>query len=219
MTVFCIILREKILKNGMVKIKRFKTLLLLLLIFTVTPIHSICQQHHFTLKVHIDGLSAKTLGIGEAYWSSLQPLHAAKIKSDSCYSDHNIFTFEGTILYPTAIRIYPLDKSKYFNKLIFIDTGYQEINLIKNDSSIAIKASTQIEKEHGKFINAVGVKTLDDSINGEKLLKYVKDTPDSYVALFAIVNRVYNYPYQGIFDKINKAFGDKIKQTKAFQFY
>jgi thiol-disulfide isomerase/thioredoxin len=203
----------------MLKVKGFKMAPILLLLLIVMPVHSICQQHHFILKVHIDGLSAKTLGIGEAYWSSLQSLHAAKMKSDSCYSDDNIFMFEGTTLYPTAIRIYPLDKSKYFNKLIFIDTGYQEINLTKNDSSITIKANTPVEIEHGKFINAMGVKTLDDSINGKKLLKYVKDTPDSYVALFAIINQVYNYPSQEIFDKINKAFGDKIKQTKAFQFY
>ena len=127
--------------------------------------------------------------------------------------------FKGATLYPTAIRIYPSDNSKYFNNLFFIDTGYQEIALIKKDSSYLIKANTAIEKEHSKFLSEMEIKTIDDYINGEKLLSYVQKNPNSYVALYAIINQAFRYSYLPVFEKINDAFGKKIKQTIAFQYY
>jgi hypothetical protein len=51
------------------------------------------------------------------------------------------------------------------------------------------------------------------------LLAYVQKHPDSYVALFAVINQADRYPYPAIFNKINDAFGEKIKQTKAFEYY
>jgi len=126
---------------------------------------------------------------------------------------------ELTILYPTAIRMWPSKSSKYFNKLIFIDTGYQEITLIKKDSSYIIRANTDIEKEHQKFLNEMGAKTIDDQIDGEKLLAYVQENSGSYVALFAIINQAFNYPYPPVFKKVNAAFSNKITRTEAFQFY
>lgn len=157
--------------------------------------------------------------MGEAYWWSLKQLHAAKIKADSSIVHQNTFSFEGYTLYPTAVRIFPMDKSERFNKLIFIDTGYQEITLIKKDSSYLIQSDTRIENEHKKFLSEMGVKTIDDKIDGEKLLTYVQKHPESYVALFAIINQANRYPYTAIFNKINDAFGKKIKHTKAFQYY
>jgi thiol-disulfide isomerase/thioredoxin len=157
--------------------------------------------------------------MGEAYERSFKPLHATKIKSDSSNIDHNAFLFEGTTLYPTAVRIYPMRRSANFNKLIFIDSGYQEITLIKKDSSYAIKSGTAIEDEHKKFLSDMGIKTIDDEIDSKKLLAYVQKHPDSYVALFAVINQADRYPYPAIFNKINDAFGEKIKQTKAFEYY
>lgn len=191
----------------------------LLFIFIVSPIHSICQQYHFTLKIHFNDPSVKTLRIGEAYWSSLTSLHAAKIELDSSNVHDNTYLFEGTILYPTAIRMSPSEPSKYFNKLVFIDTGYQEITLIEKDSSYIIQSNSNIEKDHQKFLNGMGIKTIDDQIDGEKLLAYVQENPDSYVALFALINQAFNYPYPPAFKKVNAAFGNKITRTEAFQFY
>lgn len=191
----------------------------LLFIFLAFSLNAICQQHHFILQIHFNDPSVKTLGMGEAYWWSFKPLHAIKMKSDSSLNHDNTFLFEGTTLYPTAIRIYPLSHSHFFNKLLFIDTGYQEINLIKKDSSYIINTNTPIEKEHRKFLDEMGVKTIDDKIDAEKLLCYVKENPGSYVALFAVINQAFNYPYSPIFDKINAAFEKRITKTQAFQYY
>ena len=190
-----------------------------LLLLSACSLHSICQQHHFTLKIHFDDPSVKTLGIGEAYFYKFKPYYAAKIKLDSSDVHNNTYLFEGTTLYPTAIRIWPSEPSKYFNKLVFIDTGYQEITLIEKDSSYIIRANNNIEKEHQKFLDEMEIKTMDDQIDGEKLLAYVQRNPGSYVALFAIINQAFNYPYLPVFKKINNAFDEKIKQTTAFQYY
>ncbi|MDP4282865.1 MAG: TlpA disulfide reductase family protein [Bacteroidota bacterium] len=188
-------------------------------IFITIPIYSICQEHHFILKVNFDDSTIKTLFIGEAYYYKFESYHAAKIKSDSSKVYQNSYLFEGTTLYPTAIRIFPLHSSQHFNKLIFIDTGYQEITIIKKDSDYVIQSNTAVEKEHRKFLNEMDIKTIDDKINGKKLLSYVQKNPNSYVALFGIINQAFRYSYLPIFKKINDEFIEKIKGTIAFQYY
>ncbi|MEO8934292.1 MAG: TlpA disulfide reductase family protein [Xanthomarina sp.] len=190
-----------------------------LLFFIASPFYSISQQYHFILKIHFNDPSVKTLGIGEAYYYKHKPYYAAKIKLDSAKGQDSTYLFEGSTLYPTPVRIWPQGASYFFNKLIFIDTGYQEITLIKKDSSYIINSNTDIEREHHKFLDEMGIKTIDDKIDGSKLLSYVQKNPDSYVALFAIINQAFNYSYLDIFEKINDKFSEKIKQTKAFQYY
>jgi thiol-disulfide isomerase/thioredoxin len=189
-----------------------------LFILIISPLYSICQEHHFTLKVNANNLSIKTLSISEAYYFKFKPYFAAKIKIDSSNVDKNSFTFEGTILYPTAVRLYP-PHSVYFNKLIFIDTGYQEISIVKKDSSYSINSKTAIEDEHRAFLTALDINTIDDKMNGEKLFSYIEKHPDSYVGLFALINQTFNYGYLPVFDKIKNAFSAKINRTEAFQYY
>lgn len=163
--------------------------------------------------------SIKTLFIMESYFYKYKPYFATKIELDSANVHNDTYLFEGTTLYPTAIRLRTFDRAIKFNKLIFIDTGYQEIHILKKDSSYVIKANTSIEREHRKFLHEMNIKTLDDKISGRKLLSYVRKKPNSYVALFAIINQAFWYLYPTIFSKINDAFGEKIKQTTAFQYY
>lgn len=64
-----------------------------------------------------------------------------------------------------------------------------------------------------------GIKTIDDKIDSSKLLSYVQKNPGSYAALFAIINQAFKYSYLTVFKKINDAFSEKIKQTKASKYY
>jgi thiol-disulfide isomerase/thioredoxin len=201
------------------KTKINNKIIVFLFLFITLPVYSISQGHHFILKINFDNPTIKTLFIGEAYYYKFKPYHAAIISSDSSKVHQNSYLFEGTTLYPTAIRIFPLHNSQHFNKLIFIDTGYQEITIIKKDSDFVIQSNTAVEKEHRKFLNEMDIKTVDDKINGKKLLSYVQKNPDSYVALFAIINQAFRYYYLPIFKKINNEFGKKIKRTIAFQYY
>ncbi|MGN6299166.1 MAG: TlpA family protein disulfide reductase [Ginsengibacter sp.] len=202
----------KILLNIEIKLLTF------LLIILAYPSHSNAQAHHFTLKVHFHNPSIETLEIGEAYYYKLKFCNAAEIKVDSSNVNENTYLFEGTILYPTAVRLYP-SHTGHFNKLIFIDSGYQEINIIKKGSSYIINSTTQIEKEHQEFLREMDIKTIDEKIPEKKLLSYVKNKSNSYVALFAIINQAFNYSYSATLKRINNEFDEKISQTKAFKYY
>ena len=189
------------------------------MIFTACPIISICQPQNFVLKIHFEDPVIKTLVIGEAYFSKFKSYHVSKIKLDSSNVHENTYLFEGSVLYPTAVRLYSNVDSIKFNELLFIESGNQEITLKKQNTSYRIQSSTEIEAKHKKFIQEMNIKTIDDKMEGEKLLSFVKKNPDSYIALFALINQAFKYPYPPVFEKINDAFSEKIKQTKAFQFY
>jgi len=203
----------------MLRIKSLKIVPALLLFLVASPFYSICQDHNFVLKVHLDNPNIKTLIIGEAYWRTIKPYHAAKIEIDSSTVHENTFLFKGTTLYPTAVRLFSNIDSIKFNELIFIDTGYQEVRIIKKNGSYIIRSNTAIEKQYKEFLNKMNSKTIDEKLQGEKLLSFVQKNPDSYIALFAVINQAFRYPYPSIFNKINASFGKKITQTKAFQYY
>jgi len=203
----------------MLRVKTIQSVPFLLAIFFLSPFYSKCQQQGFKVQVHFSDSSVNCLGFGEAYWHDFTPLFAANLKVDSSFNHNNNFLIEGTTLYPTAIRMWPEDHSGFFNKLIFIDTGFQAITVIKKDSTVTIQSNTPVENEHRKFLREMGIKTIDEQIDGEKLLSYVKENPRSYVALFAVINQAFNYPYRPVFNKINKAFDKRITGTKAFKYY
>ena len=191
----------------------------LFFILIACPLYSMSQEHKFLLKVHFEDPNIKTLVIGEAYYHKFKTYRAAKIKLDSSQVHENTFVFQGSILYPTAVRLYSNIDSIRFNELIFIETGNQVITIIKKNNSYEIISNTSIEKEHKRFLKEMTLKTIDDKMQGEKLLSFVRKNPDSYVGLFALINQAFKYPYPSIFEKINGTFSKKIRQTNAFQYY
>lgn len=199
--------------------RKSRHIIVLFFLITILPAYSICQSHDFILKISLDDSLINTLFIGEAYYYKFKPYYATQMKSDSAKNHQNVYSFEGTTLYPTAIRIFTLHNSRHLNNLIFLDTGFQQISFIKKDSNYVIQSTSAAEKEHRKFLNAMDIKTIDDKIDGEKLLHYVQKNPESYIALYALINQAFRFSYLPVFDKINMAFGNKIKHTEAFQFY
>lgn len=191
----------------------------LLFLFFACPFNSICQSKNFTLKIHFDNSSVRTLFISEAYYYKLKPYHVAKIKSDSSNVNNNTYLFKGTILYPTAIRLYPSDDAKYFNVLLFIDTGYQEIYIIKKDSSYIVKGNTSVEEAHQRFLKEMNIHSMDKKIEGRKFLSYVQKNPNSYIGLFALIDQSFRYSGSDFLWKIKDAFGKTIKQTEAYKYY
>ena len=193
----------------------YKTLLFF--IFIISPIFSYSQKKDFTLKVHFDNPYAKTLFIGEAY--PLKPYCSATFKIDSANTTDNDYIFKGSILYPTAVRLMSYSDSLKFNQLIFIDTGYQEINIVKVNNKFIVRGNSAIENEHKLFLQEMDIKEIDKKIEGEKLLSYIEANPNSYVGFFSLINQTFNFKYSPIFSKVTNAFSKKIKQTKSFQYF
>ena len=192
---------------------------LFLFICIICPLVSLCQKKDFVLKVHFDNPYAKTLFIGEAYLEELKPFNAAIFKVDSAIATNNDYIFEGKNLYPTAVRLMSFTDSLKFSQLIFIDTGYQEINIIKVNNEYIAQGNSSVEKEHKEFLEEMNIKDIDEKIPGEKLFAYIKANPNSYVGLFALINQTFNYSYSAIFRKIISVFSDEIKQTQGLEYY
>lgn len=147
------------------------------------------QASRFTLVVNVNVEAGDTIYAGESYF--LKQYKSAKFFKDSINADRSKFIFTGELLYPTAIRLFSLSDKPKFNQLVFIDSGYQEINLQKQDSTILISQlpSTKISKEYQEFLNYTGVVDLDSKIPETKMDEYVKN------------NRVLTLPYIVSFPK------------------
>lgn len=182
------------------------------------PYTGVSQQPvKFTLVVNYKAQKNDTLYAGESYY--LKQYRSAKFFNDMATIDNNKYFFTGEILYPTAIRIFPSTGKP--NKLIFIDSGYQEINLNRRDSVIALSSIslTKVEKEHREFIKQIGVSDIGKKLPEKNLEKYVKENPNSYIALFALINQTFNYNFSPGLKRIASYFDSSIKASRGYQYY
>jgi Redoxin len=173
----------------------------------------------FTLVVNYKSETNETLHISESYY--LKQYRAATFVNDTAIAINKQYFFKGELLYPTAIRVFNLNEKVKFNELIFIDSGYQEIELIKQDTliSMSIVSPTEIEKEHRKFVSEVGVSDLDREIFFEPFELYIRNNPKSYVALFALISQVFNYDFSPEFKKISTYFDSSLQATKGYEYF
>ncbi len=141
----------------------------------------------FTLAVKYNAKVGDTLRAGETYF--LEEYQSTTFFSDSVSSDFDQFFFAGELLYPTAIRLFTVGEEPGINKLIFIEPGYQEIDLTNAEPA----SFSKIEQEHADFLKQMGISDIDKRISESVLEDYVKKRPASYIALFAMINQTFNY--------------------------
>lgn len=177
------------------------------------------QSHQFTIEVEFYSPGVKELFIGEAYWKTLVPYHAANFASKSAVSARNTFVFHGSLLYPTAVRISSDNDSIDLNVFLFIDTGYQKVTILKGINGYTVQTESAIGKEYRTFLKFMKMKAIDERINSNLFYKYIQMNPGSYVALYALLNQAFRYPYPPELKRAGCSFSNKIQNTHAFQFY
>ncbi|MBX3253848.1 MAG: TlpA family protein disulfide reductase [Chitinophagaceae bacterium] len=193
----------------------------LVAICSVGLIPHIClsqQASDFTLVVNCESDTINQLYIGESYF--LKQYRSATFLHNSASSVNHKFIFKGELLYPTAVRVFTLASPKV-NTLIFIDTGYQEISLKRNDSMITMfpGSATKAGQEYLMFMKQMNITDMDKKISELKLEEYVQRYPGSYVALFAVINQTFNYKFSPAMSRIISRFNSTIKATKGLQYY
>lgn len=174
----------------------------------------------FTLVVNYKSKTNETLHVGESYY--LKQYRAATFANDTAIANNkNQYIFTGQLLYPTAIRIYNLHENIRFNELIFIDSGYQEIELTKYDTIISISpiSTSKIEKEHRKFLHEIGISNMDKQVPSDFFELYIRNNPKSFVALFVLINQVFNYDFSPELKKISTYFDSSIQATKGYEYF
>ncbi|MCM5527875.1 TlpA disulfide reductase family protein [Parasegetibacter sp. NRK P23] len=194
----------------------FFTLILILLLNTPT----IAQKYQkFTLRVSNKSLLKIDLRLGESFF--LEGYKAAKKEiSKSTFGD-TIFVFSGEILYPTAFRIFGGVDTLSINELLFIEPGSQslEISLVNNELIINNRPSTRIENEYREFLKGIKEKNADVEIDKELFSNYVSHHKQSFVALYLIINQVFNYDLKPSSKTILAHFDKMIQKTKAYRYF
>lgn len=188
----------------------------LILIINVMCINMLHSQinHKFKLDVKSSYTNFGTLQLAEAYY--LPNYRAALFKIDSALYFDGMYQFENKILYPTAFRIFNL---KGFNKLLFLDTGYNQAEIVVKDSIPNIKVKSKIEQEHLFFLEQMGVNSIDEQISMQRFQYYVSEHPKSYVALFVLIEQMFNYRFSPEMKCIADNFDTIIKSTKTFSYF
>jgi thiol-disulfide isomerase/thioredoxin len=170
--------------------------------------------YNFNFTIKSLNYDIGTLHLGEAYY--LTQYRAALFKVDSASNNGGIYQFDNNILYPTATRVFNLNG---LNQLIFIDTGFNEAEIIINNSNPQLKVNSTIEKEHTLFLDQMGISKMGEQISMQKLQVYVSQHPKSYVALFALIDQMFNYRFAPEMKSIADKFDITIKSTKTFSYF
>jgi len=170
--------------------------------------------NNFSLTVKNSNADLGTLFIGEAYY--LPQYRAGLFKVDSASCIGGVYKFIGKILYPTAIRIFNL---KRFNQLLFIEPGFNEAEIVVNDSILQFQARSRIEREHKIFLQQMDINNIGVQIPMKKFQTYVAQNPRSYIALFALIDQVFNYRFSPEMRGIADNFDSNIRSTKAFSYF
>jgi len=191
---------------------RFTSLFIILQLF-IKILHS-QPGYDFSLIVKNSTTNLGNLHIGEAYY--LKQYGAALFNVDSASNNGGIYTFNNKILYPTATRVFNLNG---LNQLIFIDTGFNEVEIIINNVTPQLKVNSKIEKEHMLFLDQMGISNIEEQVSMEKLQAYVSQHPKSYVALFVLIDQMFNYRFAPEMKSIANKFDTTIKITKAFSYF
>ena len=173
----------------------------------------------FSLTVNATNEIGDSLFIGEAYF--LKNYRCIKFMNDTAVSISGKYTFSGNLLYPTAVRIYGSNSKLEFNELIFIDSGYQDVNLMVKDSKVVIltRPKTKIEYEYSTFLKFIQVKNLNQQISLDLFKLYITQNPKSYVGLFAMIDQTFNYNFSPRLKEIALNFDTAISKTKGFKYF
>jgi len=173
----------------------------------------------FTLVIKNTAEVQKAIYIGEAFY--FNEYKAATFDNDSAVCENNQYIFKGEILYPTAIRIYDIGKSSSMSKLIFIDSGYQELEIVKYNSKPIVMPVivSKTEMEHHRYLVQANIVDIDKKFPSGFLNQYIRSNPKSYVALFSIINQAFNYDFSLDLKTTSSYFDSSIKMTKGFRYF
>lgn len=138
----------------------------------------------------------------------------------------------GYIEYPQPVAFIYFDKKKqsgYWTKTFFLEKGKYKIHLPESINNTEIIVETPTNKDYKilqKSLEEVYVKSdnfnkADSLINLDKkqllLAQYIKKNPNSYAALWEIVNDYMLYNYHPDYLKNMNLFSEKFKQNKLFR--
>lgn len=193
--------------------------ILFFLIFVNIKLFS--QTNLFFIKVTDNQNLFDSLFIAEAYF--VNEYKNAILHQTDALREKNSFYFKGSIEYPTGFRIWGQKGNYKFNELIFVDSGYQSFDISLINDKINFKGGTStitnIQQEHKNLQEYLGVSNFEDNNVYSRLKEYVKQNPQSYIALYLMIDKVFFNGFNEFWRVVSTDFDDQIKATKAYKYF
>jgi peroxiredoxin len=198
---------------------------LLIICFFILPARNFAQEaKKFTLVVKSSVAIDKQINIGEPFFE--KQYCAASIINNAADYNNGKYIFSGELLYPTAVRFFGGTGTGSFNELLFIEEGYQEIELAVKDSVVSVikRPGTNIDQEYMQFQKFVRMDALNGTFNDQKMPldlfeKYLQMNPASYIALFALIDHTFFNDFDPLIKDIAKRFDTSVINTKGFRVF
>ena len=139
---------------------------------------------------------------------------------------------EGEFEYPQPVSFQYFDsktRRAYLTSTFFLDTGYYKIVLPMMFDVYEIKLNSPVNNEYSNFkklfsdlyIKLDSTSRFDSLVDlakkEERIGSYIKKNPNSYVALWEIINDYTLHNFNSIYIDNLQLFSDEIKQTNLFR--
>lgn len=185
----------------------------ILLVFLFFENNIFAQSTHstFTLNgtINLDSGIIKMLGVGDdIYYAPNSSYKEAKIEEGK-------FTFSDSIRYPSAFR-FRLDinnEPRYMSGIFIVDPGEQTIHCnIDSIWEIPSLTNKSMKELNELLLGSINEKNTKIEKNKTTLLEYTKKHPNSYIALWKLIDKL-SSGYEHILDSTYNQLSDTIKNT------
>lgn len=179
-------------------------------------------------------------GFGDLYIFKIQTNKNVSDFSKKIKIDPSIYYFKihkknivnGFIEYPQPVAFSYMGKkgeAPYYTKIFFLEKGKYKINLPQNINNLELNTDSPTNREYKAlqksldpfYIKSKSPEQRDSLINMDKkqefLGEYIKKNPNSYVALWEIVNDYTLEDYHPAYLKNLNLFSAKFKQNKLYK--
>lgn len=179
-------------------------------------------------------------GFGDLYTFKIQTNQNISDFGKKLKTDHSIYYFKiqkknivnGFIEYPQPVAFSYIGKKGegvYNTKIFFLEKGIYKIDLPQNINNLELNIDSPTNKEYKDlqkkleqfYIKSKSSHQLDSLINMDKkqefLGEYIRKNPNSYVALWEIVNDYTLENYHPAYLKNLNLFSAKFKQNKLYK--
>lgn len=179
-------------------------------------------------------------GFGDLYTFKIQPNKNISDFGKKIRADHSIYYFKiqkkniinGFIEYPQPVAFNYIGKKGegvYNTKIFFLEKGKYKIDLPQNINNLELNIDSPTNKEYKDlqktleqfYIESKSTHQRDSLISMDKkqefLGEYIRKNPNSYVALWEIVNDYTLEDYHPAYLKNLNLFSTKFKQNKLYK--
>lgn len=203
---------------------------LLLFIGTISPLMILCQvSKQFEIVGTSSFYNNQEIRLDQAVWDTAY--NDIIIEKNAVLIKANGFSIKGDVKYPTPLWFSCFKKEErrvFVSDLLFVEEGNIKVNL--NDFSTdkefgnQLKSKSNLEYQklralykHLEANTLTGIEEKDVQKRDKIIEGYIRNNPNSYVALWILIRDYSNFGYTELIENISSLFSNDVKSTKTFK--